>query len=196
MGPYGSVSSSPGASIVVQIIDSCPSTSAFNYCKTGVPANERCGDGSKNSLDIDINAYTALTGAPWNVRVPSSVTLAYFCLQLSVCHDADLVCVYTELPESEHHDPACGLLTRLIDHESVTPRESGTSACIAVFILYIAFTTSGIYPQHIVSHLISPMHISGNRGPYCIPVYYLITGFLVQLVTLPIDCVFFFSRQQ
>jgi len=54
-----------GNSVIVQIIDSCPSVSAYNYCKTNVPKEERCGAG--NSLDIDYNAYQALTGGtPWN----------------------------------------------------------------------------------------------------------------------------------
>jgi hypothetical protein len=46
----------------VQIIDSCPSASAWNYCKTEVQANERCGSRSTNALDIDLRAYRALTG--------------------------------------------------------------------------------------------------------------------------------------
>jgi hypothetical protein len=53
-----------GNSVVVQIIDSCPSVSAYNYCKTSVPAEERCGAG--NSLDISLDAYLALTGIPWS----------------------------------------------------------------------------------------------------------------------------------
>lgn len=60
-----------GKSIVVQIIDSCPSVSAWNYCKTDVSANERCGDGSTNSLDIDQNAYQALTGTAFYDGVPN-----------------------------------------------------------------------------------------------------------------------------
>lgn len=49
-------------SIVVQIIDSCPSSNAFNFCKTEIPANERCGSKNSNQLDIDQSAYRALTG--------------------------------------------------------------------------------------------------------------------------------------
>lgn len=51
-----------GNSITVQIIDSCPSSSAQNFCKTDVPANQRCGDPNTNQLDIDQSAYVALTG--------------------------------------------------------------------------------------------------------------------------------------
>ena len=48
--------------MTVQIIDSCPATSAFNYCKTNIPANQRCGDGTTDQLDIDQAAYLGLTG--------------------------------------------------------------------------------------------------------------------------------------
>ncbi|KAI9654326.1 MAG: hypothetical protein M1821_006642 [Bathelium mastoideum] len=62
-GGYGGASvGGVGRSVTVQIIDSCPSVSAFNYCKTDVPADERCGSSSTNALDIDQNAYQALTG--------------------------------------------------------------------------------------------------------------------------------------
>ncbi|MCJ1473893.1 hypothetical protein MMC13_002548 [Lambiella insularis] len=69
IGPYGNTAPTPStgsASIVVQIIDSCPASSAFNFCKSDVPADERCGSSATNSLDIDIGAYQALTGAAWN----------------------------------------------------------------------------------------------------------------------------------
>jgi hypothetical protein len=55
-----------GNSVIVDIIDVCPSVSAYNYCKTDVPADERCGSSSSNSLDIDISAYQALTGSSWS----------------------------------------------------------------------------------------------------------------------------------
>ena len=51
-----------GKAITVQIIDSCPSTSAYNFCKQSTPANQRCGDSGTNQLDIDQSAYVALTG--------------------------------------------------------------------------------------------------------------------------------------
>lgn len=51
-----------GKSVTVQIIDSCPSTHAENFCKTDVPAQERCEDHGTNALDIDETAYAALTG--------------------------------------------------------------------------------------------------------------------------------------
>lgn len=41
----------------MQIIDACPASNAFNFCKTEVPADERCSDRNANSLDIDISAY-------------------------------------------------------------------------------------------------------------------------------------------
>ncbi|MCJ1322961.1 hypothetical protein MMC15_008311 [Xylographa vitiligo] len=69
IGPYGSGATTAPAgarSVVVQIIDSCPSSSAWNFCKTLVPSDERCGSAGTNSLDIDLPAYQALTGAAWN----------------------------------------------------------------------------------------------------------------------------------
>jgi len=64
-GGYGGSSvGGVGNSIYVQIIDSCPSVSAWNYCKTNVPSAERCGAGT-NALDIDVNAYSTLTGKSW-----------------------------------------------------------------------------------------------------------------------------------
>lgn len=65
--------------MVVQIIDACPASSAFNFCKTGVPLNERCGDSSVNSLDIDITAYQKLTGTPFrNVRLLNSLFISFY----------------------------------------------------------------------------------------------------------------------
>lgn len=62
-GGIGGVSTgSVGKSIIVQIIDACPSKSAYNFCKTDIPANQRCGDSKTNQLDIDHSAYMALTG--------------------------------------------------------------------------------------------------------------------------------------
>jgi len=62
-GGYGGASiGGVGNCIIVDIIDSCPSESAYNFCKTDVPAAERCGSSSTNSLDIDQSAYLALTG--------------------------------------------------------------------------------------------------------------------------------------
>ena len=45
----------------------------MNYCKTDISANQRCGDGSTNSLDIDETAYESLTGTGYNdtVSVPA-----------------------------------------------------------------------------------------------------------------------------
>ena len=51
-----------GNQITVQIIDACPASSAYNYCKTNMPANQRCSDAGTNQLDIDQSAYMALTG--------------------------------------------------------------------------------------------------------------------------------------
>ena len=47
---------------MVQIIDACPHTSAWNYCKTDTALDQRCGDYQTNQLDIDQSAYVALTG--------------------------------------------------------------------------------------------------------------------------------------
>ena len=57
--------------MTVQIIDSCPAESAYNFCKTDVPAAERCGSSSTNSLDIDQSAYQALTGRRFGGGVPN-----------------------------------------------------------------------------------------------------------------------------
>lgn len=54
-----------GNQIIVQIIDACPSVNAENFCKTDVPANQRCSDPGTNALDIDESAYQALTGTPF-----------------------------------------------------------------------------------------------------------------------------------
>ena len=51
-----------GNSVTVQIIDSCPATNAWNFCKTNIPPKKRCGSASTNQLDIDKSAYKALTG--------------------------------------------------------------------------------------------------------------------------------------
>lgn len=51
-----------GTSITVQIIDACPSTSASNFCKTDIPANQHCNAPGVNALDIDNSAYAVLTG--------------------------------------------------------------------------------------------------------------------------------------
>ena len=72
IGAYGTSASSPPAGaqpVIVQIIDNCPSTNAWNFCETDTPANERCGSSSTNSLDIDMSAYQALTGQAWNVSL-------------------------------------------------------------------------------------------------------------------------------
>ena len=63
-GADGGSASGVGQSVIVQIVDSCPSTNAYNYCKTDVPAEQRC-ESSSNALDIDQAAYQALTGQPY-----------------------------------------------------------------------------------------------------------------------------------
>jgi len=70
-GYAGSPIGGVGGSVVVQIIDSCPSVSAWNYCKTEVPSDERCGSSTMNSLDIDQGAYAALTGVDFDWGVPN-----------------------------------------------------------------------------------------------------------------------------
>ncbi|MCJ1421383.1 hypothetical protein MMC32_007746 [Xylographa parallela] len=72
LGGYGgSPMGGTGNSVIVQIIDSCPSVSAWNYCKTEVPSNQRCGNPKTNSMDIDQSAYGALTGVDFDWGVPN-----------------------------------------------------------------------------------------------------------------------------
>ncbi|KAL9036117.1 MAG: hypothetical protein Q9214_006281, partial [Letrouitia sp. 1 TL-2023] len=47
--------------IVVQILDGCPSSSAWNYCKTGVNPASRCMQPNLNALDIETDAYYKLS---------------------------------------------------------------------------------------------------------------------------------------
>lgn len=62
-GGIGGDASGVGQSIIVQIIDACPATNAWNFCKTEQPdTRQKCMDPGTNSLDIEQNAYTALTG--------------------------------------------------------------------------------------------------------------------------------------
>lgn len=71
-GGYGGASvGGVGNCIIAQVIDACPSESAQNYCKTNVPADERCGSSSTNSFDLDISAYRALTGVSWSSGQPN-----------------------------------------------------------------------------------------------------------------------------
>jgi hypothetical protein len=71
-GGYGGASvGGVGNCIIVDIIDACPSESAYNYCKTSVPAAERCGASGTNALDIDESAYKALTGSSWSSSSPN-----------------------------------------------------------------------------------------------------------------------------
>ncbi|MCJ1263951.1 hypothetical protein MMC22_003822 [Lobaria immixta] len=63
MGGYnGSEIGGIDNSIIVQIIDSCPSVNAWNFCKRKVPEDERCCSRATNAMDIDQSAYRALTG--------------------------------------------------------------------------------------------------------------------------------------
>lgn len=79
---------------MVQIIDACPASSAFNFCNTEVPPNERCGDSSVNSLDIDITTYQTITGTPFrSVRLLYTLSFRFLCSDLlvpSVWRDTDL----------------------------------------------------------------------------------------------------------
>lgn len=62
-GGIGGEASGVGQSIIVQIIDACPATNAWNFCKTDEPdTRQKCMDPGTNSLDIEENAYTGLTG--------------------------------------------------------------------------------------------------------------------------------------
>lgn len=56
-----------GKHIIVEIIDSCPYTHACNFCKTNIPADQRCQSHDKNQLDIDVSAYKALTDQDFGV---------------------------------------------------------------------------------------------------------------------------------
>ena len=68
IGPYGGnfPENMIGGNVTVEIIDACPATNAFNYCKSTIPIAERCGDPNTNSIDIDETAYQALTGIIWD----------------------------------------------------------------------------------------------------------------------------------
>ena len=66
MGGYGGGQiGGVGNSVTVQIVDSCPSTNAWNYCKTEIPDDQRCESSGTNQLDIDQAAYQVLTGQPF-----------------------------------------------------------------------------------------------------------------------------------
>ncbi|KAL8734079.1 MAG: hypothetical protein Q9181_003344 [Wetmoreana brouardii] len=59
-----------GQSIIVQIIDACPATNAWNFCKTDQPdTRQKCMDPGTNSLDIEQNAYTGLTGQAYAMEL-------------------------------------------------------------------------------------------------------------------------------
>lgn len=52
-GGHGGDASGVGQSIIVQIIDACPATNAWNFCKTDQPdLAQKCMDPGTNSLDI------------------------------------------------------------------------------------------------------------------------------------------------
>jgi len=70
-GYDGATVSGVGNCIIINIIDACPSESAYNFCKTDVPAAERCGSTSTNAVDIDVSAYAALTGTSWTSSSPN-----------------------------------------------------------------------------------------------------------------------------
>jgi hypothetical protein len=71
-GGYGGASvGGVGNCVIANVIDACPSESAYNFCKTDVPAAERCGSSSTNSFDLDESAYYALTGTNFGSGVPN-----------------------------------------------------------------------------------------------------------------------------
>lgn len=71
MGGIGGTASGVGKSITVQIIDACPATNAWNFCKTDQPdPRQKCMDPGTNSLDIEVMAYTELTGASYTMVNP------------------------------------------------------------------------------------------------------------------------------
>lgn len=62
-GGRGGAASGVGKTITIQIIDACPATNAWNFCKTDtLDLAQKCMDPGTNSLDIEQNAYTELTG--------------------------------------------------------------------------------------------------------------------------------------
>ncbi|KAI4149152.1 MAG: hypothetical protein L6R39_002589 [Caloplaca ligustica] len=72
-GGRGGDASGVGQSIVVQIIDACPATNAWNFCKTDVPdLAQKCMDPGTNSLDIALEAYTGLTGQSYASVKPAT----------------------------------------------------------------------------------------------------------------------------
>lgn len=63
-----------GNTITVQIIDACPSTSPYNYCKTSqfggnIPPQECCSASGVNALDISQNARGALSSFNGNLNI-------------------------------------------------------------------------------------------------------------------------------
>lgn len=95
-----------GNTVMIQIIDSCPSQNAFNYCKTDIAENQRCEAMGVNALDIDQAAYQSLTGQPFG----------------SVSTVRDLYEILLTLPgsQSEHRDQA-GILPRPVKHPQLFP---------------------------------------------------------------------------
>lgn len=90
IGFYGSSANDQiYGSVIVEIVDACPAGNAQNYCKTDVPADERCGSDQINSLDIDFRAYQNLTagmdgGMQWDA-VSLSVESFVGCLLMRLC---------------------------------------------------------------------------------------------------------------
>lgn len=75
-GGHGGDASGVGKSIVVQIIDACPATNAWNFCKTDNPdPAQKCMDPGTNSLDIELEAYTELTGQAYALGVTPNLNI-------------------------------------------------------------------------------------------------------------------------
>ncbi|MCJ1337192.1 hypothetical protein MMC09_002474 [Bachmanniomyces sp. S44760] len=69
----------PGKSIMAQIIDACPATSAYNYCKSSIDPAQRCSSSTQNNIDIDRSAYAALTGLEFGSGPNVHVTVMRKC---------------------------------------------------------------------------------------------------------------------
>lgn len=64
MGGFNGDMTGAGNSVLVTIVDACPSNSGDNVCKTDPDPRDKCAS-SENALDIDLPAYQALTGVPY-----------------------------------------------------------------------------------------------------------------------------------
>jgi hypothetical protein len=92
MGGFNGNMDGQGESIKVTIVDACPSNSGQNVCKTDPDPRDKCGS-KQNALDIDLPAYQALTGKPYQ-----AVSWIMYLIMISA---NNLIGLYAEL---EHPD--------------------------------------------------------------------------------------------